>query len=275
MTLDYAQFAAAAEYVKSKLAVPPEIAVILGSGLGALADEIENPITIPYGDIPNFLVSTAPSHAGRLIAGTLAGKNIICMAGRFHYYEGYDYPELTLPIRLFHLLGVKAAILTNAAGAINETYHPGDVMLISDHLNTVGASPMRGKNIDAFGPRFFDVGSMYTPSLRALAKECARRTTLRVHEGIYMFFVGPHFETPAEIRAARILGADAAGMSTVTEALTAAHCGMKVLGLSLMTNMAAGILEQPLSGDDVNETAESVAVPFRAYVKDILAHMEL
>ena len=273
MSFDYEYYKKSAEYVKSKINFTPEIAIVLGSALGGFANEIENPVVIEYQDIPNFLVSTVQSHAGKLILGTLAGRKVVCMSGRFHYYEGYSFEQLAAPIRLFKLLGVKATILTNAAGAVNTSYQPGDVMLIMDHINLMGASPMRGRNVQKFGDRFFDVGNMYTRSLRDIAKACAKNTVLKVHEGVYQFFSGPHFESPAEIRAARALGADAVGMSTVTEALTAAHCHMPLLGLSLMTNMAAGVLEQPLTTTEVDETAQRVAPLFREYVKDILRRL--
>jgi len=273
MPYDYAWFQASADYVKAKIDFTPEVGLILGTGLGGLADEIEDRTEIPYGDIPNFLTSTVNSHAGKLILGRLAGKYVACMSGRFHYYEGYDFPALTAPIRLFKLLGVQKTILTNAAGAVNTEFRPGDVMLIKDHLNFMGVSPTRGVNLPEFGPRFFDVGDMYTKSLREVAKACAERTSLTLREGVYCFFSGPQFETPAEIRAVRILGADAVGMSTVPEALTAAHCGMPLLALSLMTNMAAGVLDQPLNGEEVEETAARVTIAFRAYLKDIIEHI--
>ena len=244
-----------------------------GSFLGPFTDAIEDPIVIDYGDIPNFLVSTVQGHAGKLIFGTVAGRRVVCMSGRFHSYEGYDFEQLVIPVRVFKLLGVKVVILTNAAGAVNTSYRPGDVMLVSDHIKLNGASPMRGPNVEEFGPRFFDVSRMYTPELRQLARECGEGTGLTLHEGVYMFFPGPQYETPAEIRAARILGADAVGMSTVTEALTAAHCGLPLLCLSVMTNMAAGVLDQPLTNEEVRDTAQSIAGPFSDYVKKIIARL--
>lgn len=271
--MEYACYQQSAEYVKSKIDFVPEVGMILGTALGLLAQEIEDAVEIPYADIPNFLLSTAPTHAGKLILGTLAGKKVVCMSGRFHYYEGYSYEQLAIPVRLFKLLGVKTVVLTNAAGAVNTEYQVGDVMIIKDHINLAGASPMRGKNIPEFGARFFDLCDVYTRSLRELAKECAIGSPLRVHEGVYQFFVGPHFETPAEIRAARILGADAVGMSTVTEALTAAHCGLPVLALSLMVNMAAGVLDQPITTHEMDEAAERVALPLRQYVREIVRRL--
>lgn len=270
MAFDFAFFEKSAEYVRSRAPFQPEIAIVLGSCLGPFADSIENPVSIDYAEIPNFLVSTAPSHAGKLIFGTVGGRRVVCMSGRFHYYEGYDFEQLTIPVRLFKLLGVKATILTNAAGAINTSYRPGDVMIVADHIKMTGASPLRGANVSEFGPRFFDTTRMYTPELCEIARECAKNSGLTVHEGVYFYFTGPQFETPAEIRAARILGGDAAGMSTVTEALTAAHCGMPLLALSVMTNMAAGVLDAPLSTDEVDRTGEMIAHEFSAYLTAII-----
>lgn len=268
--MKYEYYKKSAEYVLEKIEEKPQIGLILGSGLGAIADSLEDKITIPYSEIPNFLVSTAPSHAGELVIGKLSGKTVVCMSGRFHYYEGYDYEQLSAPIRLFKLLGVRTTLITNAAGAVNVDYRPGDVMIVKDHINLMGASPMRGENVEEFGPRFFAVEDMYSKKLRGLAKERAKSSTLKVHEGVYMFMVGPHFETPAEIVATRILGADAVGMSTVTEALTAAHCDMPLLCLSLITNMAAGIEDRNLTSEEVQVTADMVAKPFCEYVMDLI-----
>ena len=237
----YDFFKTTADYVLVRTGFKVDLALILGSSLGPLAEEITNPIKISYKEIPNFLEATVDSHAGELIIGDLSGKKIACMSGRFHYYEGYDFEQLQIPIRLFHLLGAKTVILTNAAGAVNVNFNVGDIMLIKDHINLTGASPVRGKNISEFGPRFFDVSNMYSKDLRAIAKKCAEKIGICLREGVYFYAAGPQFETPAEIKAMRILGADAVGMSTVTEAITAAQCDMKVLGLSLLTNMAAGI----------------------------------
>lgn len=266
-------FKKSADYVMSKIKERPETGIILGSGLGGFADEIKNPIVIAYNEIPNFLMSTAASHAGKLIFGEVSSKKVLCMSGRFHFYEGYDFEQLAAPIRLFKLLGVQKTVITNAAGAVNTDYRPGDIMLIKDHIKLAAGSPMRGRNLDEFGPRYFDTSDMYTASLRKTALECAESSGLRVYEGIYMFFAGPQFETPAEIRAARILGADAVGMSTVTEALTAAHCSMPLLGISVITNMAAGISEGKLSGSDVDKTAAAVSREFCAYIKKIIGRI--
>ncbi len=272
-TLDH--YKASADWLLARLPRKPEIAIILGSSLGPLADEIADPVSIDYADIPNFLVSTVESHAGKMIFGTLAGKYVACMSGRFHYYEGYDFEELAAPIRVFKLLGVRATILTNAAGAVNTAYKVGDIMVVKDHIKFIGASPMRGPNIPELGPRFFDVSEMYTPALRSLALRCAESIgqKYRMHEGSYFYFGGPQFETPAEIRAIRILGGDAVGMSTVTEAITAAHCGMPILALSLMTNMAAGVLPQRLSAEEVSTAAAEAGGRFRQLVRAIVEAM--
>ena len=275
MNEPFAFYEKTAEYVKSRAPFAPELGLILGTGLGPLAKQIENPVEIDYRDIPNFLVSTAPDHAGKLIFGTLEGKKLVCMSGRFHSYEGYDFEQLAIPVRLFKLLGVKQLIVTNAAGGVNEGYRPGDIMVISDHIKLNGASPMRGKNLPTFGDRFFDVSRMYTPRLRELALRLAKDTALRVHEGVYFFMPGPQFETPAEIRAIRLLGGDAVGMSTVTEALTAAHCGIELLGFSVITNMAAGMLDQPLTTEEVSETGRMIEERFSAYLKSVIREMSV
>ena len=275
MDYNFEYFKKSADYVRSIINDEPEIAIILGSGLGDFASRIEDPIEIKYEDIPNFLVSTVESHAGKLIYGKAGGKKIICMSGRFHFYEGYDYEQLVIPIRLFKLLGVKATILTNAAGAVNTDYKVGDIMIVSDHIKLNGASPLRGKNIDFFGPRFFDVTDMYTKKLRELALNCAEDSGLTFREGVYMFFTGPQFETPAEIRAARILGADAVGMSTVTEALTAAHCSMPLLAFSVMTNMAAGVLNQKLSDEEVGIAAAKISERFGKYIEKVISQINI
>mgnify|MGYP004555686125 FL=1 len=268
-------FQKSADYVMSIIKDKPEIAIILGSGLGDFVSKIKNPIEIKYDDIPNFLVSTVASHAGKLIYGEVGGKKVICMAGRFHSYEGYDFEQLVIPVRLFKLLGVKATILTNAAGAVNKSYNVGDIMIVSDHIKLNGASPLRGKNLDFFGPRFFDVTDMYTKKLRKIALKCAEGSGLIFREGVYMFFPGPQFETPAEIRAARLLGADAVGMSTVTEALTAAHCSMPLLAFSVMTNMAAGVLDCKLSDEEVGIAAAKIADRFGAYIEKVIAAIDV
>lgn len=288
MDYSYDYFKVSADYVKSIVPWEPDIAIILGSGLSPLAQIIENPIVIDYADIPNFLLTTVKSHPGKLIFGTVSGKKIVCMAGRFHTYEGYDFEQLVIPVRLFKLLGAKALIMTCAVGAVNPSYAPGDITIITDHIKLNGPSPLRGRNIDEFGPRFFDTSRMYTPELRKLAVSCGSRSRLTLHEGVYMFFTGPQFETPAEIRAAGILGADVIGMSTVPEAITAAHCGLPLLVLSVVTNMAAGVVSNrsPVSEDktescsqvtieEVDTVSEMISDSFTKYVVDIIAHLNV
>ena len=268
--LCYEDYKQAADFILERAGFAPEIGLILGSGLGGFSECIEDKVEIPYGEIPNFLRSTAVGHAGKFILGTVCGKKVACMSGRFHYYEGYDFEELALPSRVFRLLGVRALLATNAAGAVNKSYKPGDIMIISDHIKLMGASPMRGANDERFGPRFFDNSHTYSPELRAIARQEGEKSSLTVHEGVYFFMPGPQYESPAEIRAIRMLGGDAVGMSTVTEALAAAHCGLPFMALSVMTNMAAGVLDQPLTSEEVIETAKRIEGPFEEYVKSIL-----
>lgn len=271
----YEFYLKSADYVRARMPFSPELAVVLGSSLGPFAAELEARTEIAYADIPNFPRCTVADHAGKLIFGELAGKKLVCLAGRFHSYEGYDFEQLTQPVRLLKLLGVRALIVTNAAGGVNERYRPGDFMLIADQIKLNGASPLRGRNVDEFGPRFFDVTRMYTPELRALAKTCADELGIRVQEGVYFFMPGPQFETPAEIRAIRALGGDAVGMSTVTEALTAAHCGLPLLGISVITNLAAGMTGAAVTGEEVNETGAAVAGRFSRYLTKIVEEMDV
>ncbi len=275
MACSYSFYRESADSILARAGFVPEIGVILGSCLGPFAERIENPVVIDYREIPNFLVSTAPSHAGKLILGTVAGRRVVCMAGRFHAYEGYTFEQLALPIRVMKCLGVKAVLLTNAAGAINERYRPGDVMVIRDHIKLFWGSPLTGPNLDEFGPRFPDMTTAYTPALRAYALQIAANAKVRVHEGTYFYFPGPQFETPGEIRAARILGGDAAGMSTVPEAITAAHCGMPLLGLSVMVNMAAGVGKGPITNEEIDAVGALIAGDFSDYVTDLISGLPL
>ena len=252
-----------------------EIGIILGCGLGDYAEALEDAVKLPYSEIPGFPRSTVAGHAGMWCCGTLHGKRVVMMQGRFHYYEGYSMKDVTLPVRVMQKIGVKTLIVTNAAGGVNLSYHRGDFMLIADHIKLNGSSPLRGRNVDEFGPRFFDVTRMYTPELRKLAKTCAAKLGFSVQEGVYFFMPGPQFETPAEIRTIRTLGGDAVGMSTVTEALTAAHCGLPLLGISVITNMAAGITGEAVSGEEVNETGAAVAERFSRYLEKILEEMDV
>jgi purine-nucleoside phosphorylase len=251
--------------------VTPEVGLILGSGLGVLAEEIENPIKVPYEEIPNFPVSTVEGHAGQLVIGTLGGKTVIAMQGRFHYYEGYTQQEVTFPVRVMKILGVKKLIVTNAAGGVNESYLPGNLMLITDHINKMGDNPLMGPNFKEFGPRFPDMSEAYSKRMRALAIEVAKKQDIELKQGVYLAFSGPTYETPAEIRMARILGGDAVGMSTVPEVITANHTGIETLGISCITNMAAGILDQPLCHEEVIETTERVKSQFLKFVREIVS----
>ena len=244
--------------------------LVLGSGLGDLAEEIKNPVIINYKDIPHFPVSTVAGHAGRLVIGELEGRNVLCMQGRFHFYEGYEMDQVVFPIQVMKMLGVQRLILTNAAGCVNTSWKPGTLMLINDHIKLAPQSPMRGRNEDELGLRFFDMSRAYDPELIKVAKVQAEKLGIPVTEGVYMFFSGPNFETPAEIRAARVLGADAVGMSTVPEVIAAAHCGLRTLGISCMTNMAAGILDQPLGHTEVLETGLRVKGQFSALIRAIV-----
>ncbi|MBG9736101.1 purine-nucleoside phosphorylase [Paenibacillus alvei] len=271
MTHDHIQEAAA--YIQSRISETPEVGLILGSGLGVLADLVEQPVTIAYGDIPHFPVSTVEGHAGELLVGKIAGRTVALMKGRFHMYEGYG-PELTaFPVRVMKAIGVSKLLVTNAAGGINTSYKPGDLMLISDHLNMTGRNPLIGANDNRLGARFPDMSQAYSPQLRQKAKEVAASQGVELQEGVYVGFLGPNYETPAEIRMLRILGGDAVGMSTVSEVIVAQHAGMEVLGISCISNMAAGILDQPLSHNEVMETAELVRDKFLKLVIGIIPVM--
>jgi len=271
ITHDHIQEAAA--YIQSKISETPEVGLILGSGLGVLAELVEQPVTIAYGDIPHFPVSTVEGHAGELLIGKIAGRTVAMMKGRFHMYEGYG-PELTaFPVRVMKAIGVSKLLVTNAAGGINTSYKPGDLMLISDHLNMTGRNPLIGANDNRLGVRFPDMSQAYSPQLRQKAKDVAASQGVELQEGVYVGFLGPNYETPAEIRMLRVLGGDAVGMSTVSEVIVAQHAGMEVLGISCISNMAAGILDQPLSHDEVMETAELVRDQFLKLVIGIIPVM--
>jgi len=266
--LDYIR--KAASFITARINEVPDTAIVLGSGLGSLADKMQDKIEITYPEIPHFPVSTVIGHAGKLIYGKLEGKLIICLAGRFHYYEGYSMKEIAFYVRVLKVLGIKKLILTNAAGGVNEGFAPGDLMLISDHIKFFDDSPLRGKNFDLFGPRFNDMSAVYSEELINLAKSVANEHEILVKEGVYAFMPGPSYETPAEIRMLRVLGADAVGMSTVPEVITAAHCGMEIIAISCITNMAAGILKQKLSHEEVFETAKATEEKFTKLIKGIL-----
>ena len=251
-----------------------EIGVILGSGLGDYAEALEDAKTLAYSEIPGFPVSTVPGHAGRLCCGMLHGKRVVMMQGRFHYYEGYSMKDITLPVRVMQKMGVHTLIVTNACGGVNLDFVPGDLMAISDIISLTGVNPLMGENLDEFGPRFPDMSCVFDRELRTLAHDTAKEQGFVLKEGVYCQFPGPCYETPAEVRMARILGADAVGMSTVPEAIAARHGGMRVLGVSCVTNMAAGILNQPLCHEEVTETANRVKDRFRALLDSVIARMD-
>lgn len=260
----------AKSYILSKTNAIPEIGIILGSGLGGLADEIENGVVIPYEDIPFFSKSDAVGHANELVIGNLEGKTVVAMKGRYHFYEGYSLDEVTFPVRVMKALGIEKLIVTNACGAVNTDFNPGELMLITDHLNLVGINPLIGKNNDDLGTRFPDVSEVYNREMRNTALQVARENDITLREGVYGWWSGPVYETPAEIRMIRILGADAIGMSTVPEAVVAIHSGIKVLGISCLTNMACGILDEPLSHKDVIEVAAKSRNSFVHLIKNVL-----
>lgn len=260
----------AANFIASKAKVTPKVGLILGSGLGVLADHIDDAVSIPYEDIPHFPQSTVEGHAGELLIGTVQGTPVVLMKGRFHMYEGYG-PELTaFPVRVMKALGVERLLVTNAAGGVNINYHPGDLMLISDHINLTGRNPLVGPNQNELGPRFPDMSEAYNRKLREIAKEVAKEKSIELQEGVYAGLLGPSYETPAEIRMLRSLGADAVGMSTVSEVIVARHAGIEVLGISCISNMAAGILDQPLSHEEVIDTTNQVREKFLGLVLGII-----
>ena len=258
-------------YIEGKLeGRKPEIGIVLGSGLGDLAETVKDAVFIDYHDIPHFPVSTVPGHKGRLVIGCLEGKTVLCMQGRFHYYEGYSMEEVVYPIRVMKMLGINNLFLTNAAGCVNESWKPGDLMLITDHIKLIADNPLRGANPAELGERFFDMTTAYDKSLITLAEKAAITKGIPIRKGVYMLFTGPSFETAAEVRFARIAGADAVGMSTVPEAIAASHMKMRTLGISCLTNMAAGILDQKLNHEEVLETGERVKTTFTALVREII-----
>lgn len=263
----------AASYIASRSPLRPEIGLILGSGLGVLADSLEEAVTVDYSDIPHFPVSTVEGHAGELLLGKIGGRPVLLMKGRFHMYEGYQGETVTFPIRVMKALGISGLLVTNAAGGVNTSYDPGDLMLIADHLNMTGNNPLIGPNHQELGVRFPDMSEGYSKRLRAVAKEIAASQGLKLQEGIYAGLLGPSYETPAEIRMLRTLGADAVGMSTVSEVIIARHSGIEVLGISCISNMAAGILDQPLSHAEVMETTDRVKQQFLKFVIQLIPQM--
>ncbi|MGX6962070.1 purine-nucleoside phosphorylase [Vagococcus xieshaowenii] len=255
-----------AAFIKDKGVGAIDFGMILGSGLGELADEIANPIVIPYEEIPNFPVSTVVGHAGQLVYGTLSGKNVLAMQGRFHFYEGHSMQTVTFPVRVMNALGAHSMIVTNAAGGCNTSFTPGNLMLIQDHINFTGDNPLIGENEEDLGPRFPDMSEAYDKEYGKIVREVATDLKIMLQQGVYMGFSGPTYETPAEVKMARILGADAVGMSTVPEVIVARHMGMRVLGISCITNLAAG-MQANLNHDEVVETTERVKEEFKSLVK--------
>lgn len=262
-----------ADYILDKINTKVEIAIILGTGLENLLDEMEDKIEINYRDVPNFLISTTNNSEGKFIFGKLSGKKVICMTKRFHYYEGYDFDELAMPVYVLKLLGVEKLILTNAAGAVNYNFYPGDICLIRDHINFSGVSPTRGNNLAEFGERFYPIDKLYDEKLRKLAKKTALDLGIEVKEGVYFFTVGPFFESPSEIRAIRTLGGDLVGMSTITETLTAGHCGIKVLAFSVATNYSSDRIEN-MDGSEVEDVAREVSPKLKNLILEILGEMD-
>ncbi|WP_342599840.1 purine-nucleoside phosphorylase [Psychrobacillus sp. FSL H8-0483] len=258
------------DFIMNKTDDRPVIGLILGSGLGTLADEIKNPVKIPYSEIPHFAKSEAIGHANELVIGELNGKIVAAMKGRFHYYEGFTLDEVTFPVRVMKALGIENVIITNACGAVNTSFSPGDLMIITDHINLVGTNPLMGPNNDELGTRFPDLSQVYNKELRNIATTVASEQNIPLQHGVYAWWSGPAYETPAEIRMIRTLGADAVGMSTVPEAIVATHGNMKVLGISCLTNMACGILDQPLNHDEVIEVASKVKTKFVGLIKGVL-----
>ena len=264
------QMVEARDYLMQRVRILPELGVILGSGLGAFADLVQDKQVIPYSDIPHFPISTVEGHAGQLVFGNVEGRKVVVMQGRFHYYEGYTMHEVTFPIRVMQELGVTGLVVTNAAGGINPDFNPGDLILIKDHLNMMGDNPLRGANLSNLGPRFPDLSEAYNLDWRQKALVIARELGINPLEGVYAAMSGPNYETPAEIRFLRSIGADMVGMSTVPEVIVANHGGMRVLGISCVTNMAAGILDQKLSHVEVMETATRIEKQFVHFVQAIV-----
>ncbi|AGB40556.1 purine nucleoside phosphorylase I, inosine and guanosine-specific [Halobacteroides halobius DSM 5150] len=267
------QLQESADYIKEEIDIKPKVALILGSGLGVLAGEIEDKVEITYDEIPNFPVSTVEGHAGQLVLGTLEGIEVVAMQGRFHYYEGYDMSLIGFPVQVMNLLGPNKLVVTNSAGGANRNFNVGDLMLINDHINFMGTNPLVGPNEAELGPRFPDMSEAYNQELIELAEKVADEQGLGLRKGVYVGMTGPTYETPAEVRMINKLGGDAVGMSTVPEVIAANHLGMKVLGISCITNMAAGILPEPLSHDEVIETTQRVKPKFINLVRGIIKEL--
>lgn len=262
----------AAAYIKEQGVKQVDVGLILGSGLGELGEEVEQPIAIPYETIPHFPVSTVVGHAGQLVYGTLGGQMVLAMQGRFHYYEGYSLEEVTFPVRVMKELGIHSVVVTNAAGGVNTSFEPGDLMMITDQINFTGVNPLHGPNDENLGPRFADMSHAYDAEYQEMVRKVAQEQGIALQEGVYMGFSGPTYETPAEIRMARTFGADAVGMSTVPEVIVANHGGLRVMGVSCITNLAAG-MQANLNHEEVVETTTRVKETFKSFVKAILANM--
>ena len=271
----YSRAENAARTIRARTELKAKIAIVLGSGLGAFAEEFEDSVSLPYREIPGFVSSTAEGHVGSLVIGKVAGVPVMAMQGRVHYYEGYTLEEVTFAIRTFKLLGINTLILTNAAGGIDVQLTQGALMVISDHLNLMGVNPLRGRNDERFGPRFPDLTEVYSRELQELASEEAKALDITVRRGIYAALAGPTYETPAEIHMLRAFGADAVGMSTVPEAIVARHMGMNVLGISCITNMAAGISENPINHAEVMETGQKVHDTFTQLLRRVIAKLPI
>lgn len=271
--LQFNRASAAAEFVAARAPLQPKLGIVLGSGLGSFARKVEQATAIPYSQIPHFPQSTVPGHSGRLMIGTIGGVPVAVMQGRVHAYEGYSSEEVTFPIRVLSRLGVKTLVLTNAAGGINPAFRQGQLVLISDHINLTGRNPIAGAHDARFGPRFFDMSDAYSAQLRAVAKDAAKDIDLDLEEGVYLSVLGPSFETPAEIRAFRTMGADLVGMSTVQETIVARQMGIEVLGISCVTNLAAGIQATPLSHEEVLEAGRAVEARLAELLTRLVAGM--
>jgi purine-nucleoside phosphorylase len=261
------------QHLKSKITLIPEIGIVLGSGLGDLANSIEKPINIPFSEIPHFPVSTVEGHDGKLIFGTLAGKSVMVLKGRVHYYEGYSMKEITFPIRIMQAFGIKKLILTNACGGLNPELNVGDLVLIKDHINLIGDSPLRGKNYDTLGPRFPDLSKSYDPQLIEIAENVANQQGIKLPKGIYAIVSGPCYETEAEANFLRIIGADTVGMSTVPECIIANHAGIKVLGISCVTDISPPNATEQITHEMVMETALKVQPVFVKLIKNIVTQL--
>jgi len=264
----------AAQFIRARIDADVSVGIVLGSGLGAFAEDLGEPVSIRYDEIPGFAHATVEGHAGRLVIGTAEGVTVAAMQGRFHFYEGYSLEDVTFPIRVLKLLGVRTLILTNAAGSLNTELSPGSLMVISDHINLMGVNPLIGPNDERFGPRFPDLTSTYEPALQAIVIEEAKAVNVEMRRGVYAALSGPSYETPAEIHMVRTLGADAVGMSTVPEAIVARHMDMQVIGISCITNLATGVSNRPVDHSQVIATGERVRVQFTELIRRVIARLE-